>query len=66
MRRSADFCKAWEEVIELYGVWTGQEAEEPLIRERISLYQIHDPAFSFKERGFYVVSFRPETNGALN
>jgi hypothetical protein len=44
-----------EETIEIYGVWAGDFAKEPFIREEISLDIILGPDFYFKERGFYIV-----------
>jgi hypothetical protein len=44
-----------EAVVELYGVWAGDFAEEPRIREEISLEAIRSDDFYFKERGFYRV-----------
>jgi hypothetical protein len=34
-----------DETVELYGIWAGDETEEPMIRESISLGQILDPDF---------------------
>lgn len=42
-----------ESIIELYGVWAGQESATPLVREHLTLEQLHDPAFRFKERVLY-------------
>src|SRR3569833_3171135 len=39
--------------IELYGVWAGNEGEQPLIREEISLDDIRRELFRFKEGGLY-------------
>ena len=44
-----------EAVVELYGVWAGDFAEEPRVREEISLESIRSDDFHFKERGFYRV-----------
>jgi len=43
-----------ENTIELYGVWNG-DFSKPLAREEISLHDLLDPAFYFKEQGFYKV-----------
>jgi hypothetical protein len=45
-----------ESVVELYGVWDGDFDTPPATREQIHLEAILDPAFRFKEQGFYVVS----------
>lgn len=47
-----------ESAVELYGVWDGDFdfITPPAAREVIHLAAILDPAFRFKERGFYVVS----------
>ncbi len=42
-----------EAVVELYGVWEGDFAESPRIREEISLANIPADEFYFKQRGFY-------------
>jgi hypothetical protein len=44
-----------ETVLELYGVWAGDFAEEPRNREEISLESIRRDSFYFKEGGFYRV-----------
>jgi hypothetical protein len=46
-----------EQTVELYGVWDGNFdfSEAPKIAEVISLEQILDPNFYFKEQGFYTV-----------
>ena len=44
-----------EPTIELYGVWDGDFATPPAGREEIPLTAILDPAFRFKEKGFYLV-----------
>ena len=46
-----------EPVVELYGVWDGDFdfRTPPAAREQIQLEAILDPAFRFKEQGFYVV-----------
>jgi hypothetical protein len=44
-----------EDVIELYGIWAGNYAKEPSIREEISIESILMPEFFFKEQGFYRV-----------
>ena len=45
-----------EKVVELYGVWDGDFEEPPEAQETIAVDQILDPAFRFKERGFYKVA----------
>jgi hypothetical protein len=45
-----------ESVIELYGVWAGDFAEEPRIRADTSLDDIVRDDFHFKERGFYRIA----------
>jgi hypothetical protein len=47
-----------ESEIELYGVWVGNEAREPLVREEIPLDDIRREYFRFKEGGFYRVKLR--------
>jgi hypothetical protein len=46
-----------ESLVELYGVWDGDFdfRTPPAAREQIDLEAILDPAFRFKEQGFYVV-----------
>jgi len=44
-----------EPVVELYGVWDGDFRTPPAAREQIHFEAILDPAFRFKEQGFYVV-----------
>src|SRR5437868_15323231 len=46
-----------EQAVELYGVWDGDFdfTTPPAIREEILLDAILDPAFRFKEQGFYLV-----------
>ena len=46
-----------EQTVELYGVWDGDFdfATPPAVREEIASTTILDPAFRFKEQGFYVV-----------
>ena len=44
-----------EPEIELYGVWDGDFATTPAKREEISVNEILDPGFRFKEKGFYRV-----------
>lgn len=44
-----------EQMVELYGVWDGDFATPPAVREEIALSTILDPAFRFKELGFYLV-----------
>jgi hypothetical protein len=51
-----------ESAIELYGVWAGDFAEEPKIRENISLEDIQREVFFFKERGFYCVGIQRGTD----
>lgn len=41
-----------ENVVELYGIWAGDESEEPLAKERVFFDRILHPTFSLKERGF--------------
>jgi len=45
-----------EKVVELYGIWDGDFAELPEAQESIAVEEIFDPAFRFKERGFYRVA----------
>jgi len=47
-----------ENDIELYGVWAGNEDQEPVIREEINLDEICREYFRFKEGGFYRVKMR--------
>jgi hypothetical protein len=42
--------------VELYGVWEGDFAKEPRIREDIPITSILMDEFYFKERGFYRVA----------
>jgi hypothetical protein len=46
-----------ESSVELYGVWVGDFdfRTPPAVREKIHLEAILDPAFRFKEQGFYTV-----------
>lgn len=44
--------------VELYGIWAGDYAKDPLSREQIDLETILDSDFHFKERGFYEVKLR--------
>jgi len=44
-----------DDSIELYGVWAGDYATTPKVREDISFAELLDPRFVFKERGFYTV-----------
>jgi hypothetical protein len=52
-----------EPSVELYGVWDGNFdfSEAPKVSEVISLEQMLDPNFYFKEQGFYTVQIE---NGA--
>lgn len=43
---------------ELYGIWSGNEGKEPLIREEIALDKISCENFRFREYGFYRVRLR--------
>src|SRR5205814_1280948 len=47
-----------EQTVELYGVWDGNFdfTRPPLVREKILLDTLLDPAFRFKEQGFYLIS----------
>lgn len=47
-----------EQMVELYGVWDGDFAEPPQVREEISVQALTQPNFKFKERGFYIVRIR--------
>ncbi len=47
-----------EQMVELYGVWDGDFAEAPQLREEISVQALTQPTFKFKERGFYLVRIR--------
>ena len=44
-----------DEWVELYGIWAGDYAKAPENREEISLSDLLDPRFCFKERCFYNV-----------
>jgi len=44
-----------ESSVELYGVWDGDFRTPPAAQEEIHLEAILDPAFRFKEQGFYTV-----------
>lgn len=44
-----------DDYFELYGVWAGDYAETPAAHEEISVQDMLDPHFCFKERGFYRV-----------
>lgn len=44
-----------ESSVELYGVWDGDFKKPPAARDEIPLEAILDPAFRFKEQGFYTV-----------
>ena len=43
------------ETVEIYGVWAGDFAKEPIIHEEISLDIMIRSDFYFKERGYYRV-----------
>lgn len=45
-----------ENRIELYGLWWGNFAKEPLASEEIALLRILEPDFLFREQVFYRVS----------
>jgi len=45
-----------EKIIELYGIWDGDFAKPPQIRQDIPLARLLDADFYFKEQGFYRVS----------
>jgi len=47
-----------EESVELYGIWSGNEQKPPHAREVIDVNDILDPAFLFKEYGYYTVILR--------
>ena len=47
-----------EDEIELYGVWAGDEGNDPLVREEITLDDIRRELFRFKEGGLYRVKLR--------
>jgi hypothetical protein len=47
-----------EDSVELYGVWSGNEQNPLHSREVIHVNDILDPAFLFKEYGFYTVNLR--------
>ena len=49
-----------EKAVELYGVWDGDFARAPQARENLSLENLLDPDFHFKERGFYRVSLESQ------
>ena len=53
-----------EPSVELYGVWDGDFnfSEAPKVSERISVEQILDPNFYFKEQGFYTVQIESRVN----
>lgn len=42
-----------EPVVEAYGVWDGDFEDSPKARETVSLDEILNSAFYFKERAFY-------------
>jgi len=48
--------KSGNNIIELYGIWDGDFNVPPKIIEEISLENIIDPNFFFKEQGFYKVT----------
>ncbi|MFH2046805.1 MAG: hypothetical protein ABIK92_16865 [Pseudomonadota bacterium] len=45
-----------ESEIEIYGIWDGDFQESPKVMEEISLQQILDKSFFFKEQGFYKIA----------
>jgi hypothetical protein len=49
-----------EPAVELYGVWDGdfEFSTPPAIREEISVENLLERGFRFKERGFYVVTLK--------
>jgi hypothetical protein len=44
-----------EQIVELYGIWNG-DFSEPRIREKISIQELLNPEFYFKEQGFCTVT----------
>jgi hypothetical protein len=48
--------KTGEGIVELYGVWEGDFSEVPSAQESITVEEILNPHFLFKERGFYKVT----------
>jgi hypothetical protein len=46
-----------EEMVELYGLWSGDFALPPASREELSIEALLDSSFCLKERGFYTVRF---------
>ena len=54
-----------EAVVELYGAWEPDLVAEPRVRESISIADILDPSFHFREQGFYQVII-PDANNALH
>ena len=44
-----------EPFLELYGCWSGEEAERSTTEAEVRLDRIADPGFCFRERGFYRV-----------
>lgn len=47
-----------ENEIELYGFWTGDEEDDPLIHEEVTFDDIRRELFHFKQGGFYRVKLR--------
>lgn len=48
--------KTGEGIVELYGVWEGDYSEVRSAQENITVEEILNPHFLFKERGFYKVT----------
>jgi hypothetical protein len=48
-----------EPFIELYGCWTGEEAEPAKLRINVPLSRLRDVTFCFRERGYYKVQIAP-------
>ena len=47
-----------DDSVELYGVWAGDYANTPAVCEELSLDDLLDSHFCFKERGFYSVRLK--------
>jgi hypothetical protein len=52
-----------EYAVELYGVWDGDFSDPPEIIHNISLEDLLQADFCFKERGFYKVQLNPGNSG---
>jgi hypothetical protein len=55
-------ARTGEKTIELYGLWWGNFAKEPLAQEDIPLHRILEPDFVFEGAGFLQSLYRERIN----